>query len=178
MDTYKNEGLAAALHHYMHHRMSFASSVTFWTSRQGMQSVGWCLTTTADPLRCSRGSDYVGELARQKHTGPNNSGRSPWYSCLPETVLAWRENDSITSRHTVECWGKEWRDTDREKKHKNAQSQCRICISTTSHCVHFASSFDYYFCLMCMNSRSDNEIWQYFSLNWSLSGRVLSSCCY
>lgn len=31
-----------------------------------------------------------GELARQKHRGPNNSRRSPWCSCLPETALETR----------------------------------------------------------------------------------------
>lgn len=45
----------------------------FGLRRHGMQGRGWCLNTTADPLRRSRGSDYVGKLARLKHTGPNNS---------------------------------------------------------------------------------------------------------
>lgn len=31
-----------------------------------------------------------GALARQKHRGPNNSRRSPWCSCLPETALETR----------------------------------------------------------------------------------------
>lgn len=66
---------------------------------------------------CSRAS------GTKKHRGPNNCGRSPWYSCLPETALEQGENDSITAGRTAEDRGggtREARKRERGRGGKNA----------------------------------------------------------
>lgn len=103
--TEDGRGLTAVLHHRVHRPYLRASSLTFPTGETRYPGGGVRNNVSLPQLKhynAWEAGDYVGELARQKHRGPNNSGRSPWHSCLLETKL-WRgENDSITTRHKAE----------------------------------------------------------------------------
>lgn len=94
--TYSQQIPAPPLEHDYITRLIAITFLIFPTVKQIMYDyLSWTIGMLKRQRLCLRASGT-------EHKGPNNSRRSPWYSCLLELVLQQGESGSITGKHTVE----------------------------------------------------------------------------